>query len=284
MGLETEQEGTGILSSVNRRLLLFGIVAVAVALIIFAGFFIQGQGNDDEIVSAPASVVSSAQATSPALSVERAKARAVSARADPPEGPTIDLGRITTMPISIGHIPLDVQAVLLARLTGALTTAHYASIQGSANAFFDSAIPDNSQLLAIFDHTMLTIYLRKPGEETKEVYQNVSEDMLRISKSFDDLIKLGATPNGDVATEAQYQAALSSFASANGYSLLKGWAPCAPTNDLAVEVVQEDPREQLSSMGFSQEAAKTGGDVSGGLVEAKQISGAYLVYYHRIKS
>jgi len=190
---------------------------------------------------------------------------------------------MTTIPVSIGHIPLDVQAVLLARLAGGLTTAHYAAIKGSAEAFFDSPTPSHSDLIAVFDHTMLSIYLRKPGDQRRETFQNVSEDMLRISKSFDDLIKLGAVANGDVATEAQYQAALSSFASSNGYSLLPGWAPCAPSNNLAVEVVTSDPREQLSSMGFSQEAAKTGGDTSGGLVEAKQVAGAYLVYYHRIK-
>src|SRR2546423_9692038 len=106
MGVEARQENAGMLSSVNRRLLALGVIAVAVALIISAGFYFGGDGNDDQVVSAPSSVISSAQATSPVLTAERAKASAADpGSADAPSGPTIDLGRMTTIPVSIGHIP-----------------------------------------------------------------------------------------------------------------------------------------------------------------------------------
>ena len=279
MGVQEGQESTGILSSVNRRLLLVGILAVSVAVMFAAGFYFTGSVGDDQSGPPPAVVVSSAHAVSPRLSLERASA---TSQADPPDGATIDLGRITNTPVSIGHIPLDVQAVLLARLASGLSTSHYAVVKANADAFFDSPTPSHAGLQLIFDHTMLTLLLSRTGDQKKETYRNVTEEMLRMSKNFDDIIKLGATADGDATTEAQYQASLSSFAAANGYSLLPGWAPCAPSADLAVEVVINDPREQLSAMGFSQDAVKDGGDTSGGLVEAKQIPGAYLVYYHRL--
>lgn len=270
----------------NRKLLAVGAVIVSVAVVFSAGFYLTGGGGSDDSAPAPATIVSSAEARPPVqISQRLSKPNADAPDQSAPQGapPTIDLGRLTNTPISIGHIPPDVQTELFTRMATALGPTHYVAVHGTAEVFFASPIPSHGELYAVYDHSTLTITLLRPGDQKKETFQNVSEDMLRYSKNFDDLIKLGAAPNGDMATEEQFQSALNSFASANGYTVLSGWAPCPPSNDLAVEVVTKDPLEQLTTMGYSQDAAKSGGDTSGGLIERVPLDGVFLVYYHRLK-
>lgn len=196
----------------------------------------------------------------------------------------VDLGQLAA-PVSVGHVPYDIQSTILSKIASALLLKRtFVVMTGSADCFLGAGAPEKGTITATYDGPTLKITFSSGQHVKTEAYGNLSADMIRTSRSFDDLISKGAALGGDVSEVQRDQEEATRFVNANGYPILAGWAPCPPTSEEAIEVVYANPTVELTTNGFTQAPGRAFRDNNGGLITWEQSSGVYLVHYHKRSS